>query len=110
MKSHSTLFLSPRAACALAILSFALSAPFAASAEVRSPVLLINEDAATADVSVLMGSGGNIGVYSGPGGKFLVDAGIAVSRPKITEALEKVGPAPVRYLVNTHYHWDHTDG
>jgi glyoxylase-like metal-dependent hydrolase (beta-lactamase superfamily II) len=119
MEIHSRRSLSPRVACALAIASFALVSPFAAHAEVKSPVLLINEDAAAADVtvqylrgniSVLMGSGGNIAVYSTPRGKFVVDAGIAVSRPKISTTLKSIGPAPVKFLVNTHYHWDHTDG
>lgn len=90
-----------------------------AHAEVVSPVLLINDDAAKADISVvklrgnisvLMGSGGNIAVYNGPGGKFMVDGGIAVSRKKLEPALDTTGPAPLKYLVNTHYHWDHTDG
>ena len=90
-----------------------------AHAEVTSPVLLIDADAATAqisvqhlrgNVSVLMGSGGNIAVLNGKGGKLLGDAGIAVSRPRIEAALASIGPAPVKYLINTHYHWDHTDG
>jgi glyoxylase-like metal-dependent hydrolase (beta-lactamase superfamily II) len=90
-----------------------------AAAEVRSPVLLINEDAATASVtvkklrgniSVLTGSGGNIAVYVGPQGKFMVDSGIAVSRPRVEAALDATGSVPLKYVVNTHYHWDHTDG
>jgi len=40
----------------------------------------------------------------------LVDAGITASRPAITEALARISPDPVRYLVNTHWHFDHTDG
>jgi glyoxylase-like metal-dependent hydrolase (beta-lactamase superfamily II) len=84
-----------------------------------SPVIAINQDAATVNVtgqalrehlSVLMGSGGNIGVLDGPGGLLLVDAGIAVSRPKIVAALSSISTKPVRFLINTHYHWDHTDG
>lgn len=60
--------------------------------------------------SMLDGSGGNIGVLSGPGGAFMVDAGIAVSRPRVEETLRKLGAAKVRYVVNTHWHWDHADG
>jgi glyoxylase-like metal-dependent hydrolase (beta-lactamase superfamily II) len=62
------------------------------------------------NISVLMGSGGNITVLTGSDGKLLVDAGIGVSRPRIQAALDRLGPAPVKYLVNTHWHWDHTDG
>ena len=62
------------------------------------------------NVSVLMGSGGNIVVLSGDEGKFLVDAGIRVSEGKVRAALNEIGPTQVKYLVNTHWHWDHTDG
>ena len=57
--------------------------------------------------SMLDGSGGNIGVLPGPNGAFMVDAGIAVSKPKIEETLRKLGVSKVRYVVNTHWHWDH---
>jgi glyoxylase-like metal-dependent hydrolase (beta-lactamase superfamily II) len=62
------------------------------------------------NVSVLMGSGGNIAVLPGAQGKLLVDAGISTSQPQITEALVALGPDPVQHLINTHWHWDHTDG
>ncbi|CAG9186859.1 hypothetical protein LMG32289_06663 [Cupriavidus pampae] len=62
------------------------------------------------NVTVLMGSGGNITVLSGKDGKFLVDAGISKRHEKVQAALDRIGPAPLRYVVNTHWHWDHTDG
>lgn len=63
-----------------------------------------------ANVSMLEGSGGNIAVLSGPDGLFLGDVGIAVSKDKIVAALKAINPGPIRYVVNTHWHWDHTDG
>jgi glyoxylase-like metal-dependent hydrolase (beta-lactamase superfamily II) len=93
--------------------------PTTALGQDEGPVEKINAEAATATVSVtpvrgglsvLMGSGGNVTVLNGPGGRLLVDAGIAVSRRSMTEALQKVGNGPIRYLIDTHYHWDHTDG
>ncbi|AXF01453.1 MBL fold metallo-hydrolase [Paraburkholderia hospita] len=57
-----------------------------------------------------MGSGGNITVLSGKDGKFLVDAGISKSQEKLQAALDKISPAPLKYVVNSHWHWDHTDG
>ncbi len=105
-------------AAAGAFLCFSL-APAAALAEVSSPVLRINAAAASTpitvrhlrgNVSLLTGSGGNIAVLNGPNGKLLGDGGIAVSRPRLEEALARLGPAPVRYVINTHYHWDHTEG
>ena len=62
------------------------------------------------NVSVLLGSGGNIAVLTAKEGKLLVDAGISTSRPQITEALAAINADPIRILVNTHWHWDHTDG
>jgi glyoxylase-like metal-dependent hydrolase (beta-lactamase superfamily II) len=62
------------------------------------------------NVSVLMGAGGNIATLSGRDGKLLIDAGFATSRPQITNALAAISPDPVRHLVNTHWHFDHTDG
>jgi glyoxylase-like metal-dependent hydrolase (beta-lactamase superfamily II) len=61
-------------------------------------------------ITVLMGSGANITVLSGDDGKFLVDSGISKSQDKLRAALDKISPAPLRYVVNTHWHWDHTDG
>jgi len=105
-------------AAAIALAGAAWLSP-ASAADPGSPVVKINEATAKADVkvetlrgniSVLSGSGGNIIVYNSPQGKFIIDSGIAVSKDKLTAALGKIGPAPLKYLVNTHYHWDHTDG
>jgi glyoxylase-like metal-dependent hydrolase (beta-lactamase superfamily II) len=62
------------------------------------------------NITVVMGSGGNITVFSGNEGKFLVDAGISKSKEKLKTALDQISPAPLKYVVNTHWHWDHTDG
>src|SRR5262252_1330068 len=83
----------------------------------ESPVITIRNAAATAkinvtklrgNVSVLEGSGGNITVLSGLDGKVLVDAGI--SRPQVEDALARLSDDPIRHLINTHWHFDHTDG
>src|SRR4029450_9358497 len=62
------------------------------------------------NVSVLEGSGGNIADLTGSDGKLLVDAGITASRPRINEALTDISSDPVKDLINTHWHFDHTDG
>lgn len=84
-----------------------------------SPVLKINAEAAKAEIevtplrdnlSMLAGSGGNILVLNSAQGMFLVDSGIGVSKPRLSKALADLGKGPVKYVVNTHWHWDHTDG
>jgi len=93
--------------------------PRAAYAEARGLVSLIKDSAAVSpivthklrnNISVFEGSGGNVAVLTGPDGKVLIDAGIAVSRPQITKALADLGADPVTHLINTHWHFDHADG
>ncbi|MGJ4938982.1 MBL fold metallo-hydrolase [Bradyrhizobium sp. HKCCYLS1011] len=93
--------------------------PRPAFAEARGLVSLIKDSAAASpivthrlrnNISVLEGSGGSIAVLTGPDGKVLIDAGIAVSRPQLTGALADIGPEPVTHLINTHWHFDHTGG
>ena len=88
-------------------------------AEGESPVTVIRRAAATAkitvtklrgNVNVLEGSGGNIAVLTGMDGKLLVDAGITASRPGITSVLASLSSDPIKHLINTHWHFDHTDG
>jgi glyoxylase-like metal-dependent hydrolase (beta-lactamase superfamily II) len=62
------------------------------------------------NISVLQGSGGNIAVLTGRDGKLLVDAGFAVSRSAVSNALASIDDNPVTHLINTHWHIDHTDG
>ena len=60
-------------------------------------------------ISVLMGAGGNIAVLPGRDGKLLIDAGFAGARPKITDALASISSDPIKHLINSHWHFDHTD-
>jgi len=62
------------------------------------------------NVSALIGSGGNIGVLTGPDGKLIVDSGYSGSQKQIADALASIGGDPIKHLVNTHWHFDHTDG
>ena len=62
------------------------------------------------NVSVLMGSGGNIAVLTGKSGKVIVDSGYMTSQPQISAALTALSADPVTHLINTHWHFDHTDG
>src|ERR1700730_12928698 len=62
------------------------------------------------NVSVLMGAGGNIAVLPGRDGKLLIDAGFAGARSKIAAALASISSDPIKHLITTHWHFDHTDG
>lgn len=61
-------------------------------------------------VAVLFGAGGNIGVSFGPDGTVLIDDQFAPLTPKIEQAISSLGAAPVKYLINTHWHGDHSGG
>lgn len=61
-------------------------------------------------VYMLTGAGGNIGLSIGEEAVFMVDDQFAPLTPKIREAIAKLTPKPVTFLVNTHWHFDHTGG
>lgn len=58
----------------------------------------------------LEGSGGMIGVLAGPDGVFMVDSQFAPLTDRIVAAIKELSPGPIRYMVNTHVHGDHTGG
>ena len=58
----------------------------------------------------LEGQGGTIGVLAGPDGVFMVDAQFAPLTDKIVAAIKQISPGPIKYMVNTHVHGDHTGG
>ena len=61
-------------------------------------------------VAVLFGNGGNIGVSHGEDGTLIVDDQFAPLAPKIQAAIAGLGASPVKYLVNTQWHFDHAGG
>ncbi len=64
----------------------------------------------TDHVYMLKGSGGNIGIFIGDDGVFMIDDQFAPLTPKILAAIKEITDKPVRYLINTHWHGDHTGG
>ena len=62
------------------------------------------------NISVLLGAGGNIAVLTGPDGKLLVDAAIVTAHPNVEKALASINADPIKQLINTHWHFDHTGG
>jgi cyclase len=84
-----------------------------------NPCLVIAQDepepsiqtkAVAPGVHVLYGQAGNIGVSHGPDGVFLIDDQYAAMTPKVIEAVAAIHPEPPRFVLNTHWHTDHTGG
>lgn len=61
-------------------------------------------------VYMLVGQGGNIGLSIGEDGTFMIDDQFAPLTPKHLEAIRAAGGQPPKFLINTHYHTDHTGG
>src|ERR1700676_2336848 len=62
------------------------------------------------NISILLGAGGNIAVLTGPDGKLVVDAEIVTARPNVSKALVSINADPIKQLISTHWHFDHTGG
>ncbi|QUL38714.1 MBL fold metallo-hydrolase [Erythrobacter sp. JK5] len=97
----------------LAALSLALTAPLLASPAFAqrdfSEVEIRTEEIAPG-VAVLFGAGGNIAVGHGEDATVLIDDQFAPLSDKISIAIAALGATPVKYVVNTHWHGDHTGG
>lgn len=61
-------------------------------------------------LAMLVGAGGNIAVCTGPDGALIVDDQFAPLTERIRRAVARLGPAPIRFVLNTHWHGDHTGG
>ena len=59
---------------------------------------------------LLYGLGGNIAVSTGDDGVLIVDSQIPIIFPKIMKAIKKLSDDKIIYTINTHWHWDHSDG
>ncbi|MGN6185344.1 MAG: MBL fold metallo-hydrolase [Thermoanaerobaculia bacterium] len=88
-------------------LLLASSAGFAQSS---FDVVEIKSTKVAGSVYMLTGAGGNIGVSAGEDGLVVIDDQYAPLAPKIEAALKSIEDKPVRFIINTHYHGDHTGG
>jgi cyclase len=64
----------------------------------------------TPGLAMLVGAGGNIAVSTGADGPVIVDDQFAPLAPKIAAAVKALQDAPIRFVINTHHHFDHTGG
>lgn len=108
--------------CSVALATLALSATALAQGqgidyarieiqtEKIAPNLYMLSGSAGADPGHQDAAGGRIGVLTGPDGIFMVDAQYAQITGKVVAAIRKISAEPIRFLVNTHLHGDHTGG
>ncbi|HSR05635.1 MAG TPA: MBL fold metallo-hydrolase [Bryobacteraceae bacterium] len=75
-----------------------------------APNLYMLSGSAGADPGHQDAAGGRIGILTGPDGIFMVDAQYAQVSEKVLAAIRKISAQPIRFLVNTHVHGDHTAG
>jgi cyclase len=64
----------------------------------------------TDTIFLLQGVGGNMVAQIGPDGKLLIDSSVATASRAIVQTLGKLNGSPLKLLLNTHWHFDHTDG
>ena len=61
-------------------------------------------------IHMLMERSGNIGLSAGPDGVIMVENQFALLTPKIVAAVRQISKQPIRFVLNTHWHFDHTGG
>lgn len=90
------------------VLSLSLAVP--ATAQQDMSKVEIKPEILAPGVAVLFGAGGNIGVSYGEDGTVLIDDQFAPLTGKIQKAVADLGATPVKFLINTHWHFDHSGG
>lgn len=61
-------------------------------------------------VYMLMGRGGNVGISTGEDGLYIIDDQVRPVTKELLQAIRKISNKPIRFVINTHYHADHTGG
>ena len=108
---HRALSLAARSSIVVALGAFGLAQlasaqqPAAPPADVKVTTTLLG-----GSVYGIDGQGGRAAALIGPEGVFLVDAQFPAVTDKIVAAIKALTPSPIRLLVNTHVHGDHTGG
>jgi glyoxylase-like metal-dependent hydrolase (beta-lactamase superfamily II) len=82
----------------------------AATAQTNFDTVRVRAERLSESVYVLFGAGGNIGLSVGRDGAFIIDDQFAPLSEKIKAAVAAITDRPVRFVVNTHWHGDHTGG
>ena len=94
----------------LILASLLIAAPAIAAAQRPPPSPEIRVERVAPGVAVLFGRGGNIGVSYGPDGNILIDDQYAPATERVVAAVRTLDPDPIRFVLNTHWHGDHSGG
>jgi cyclase len=95
---------------ALLLMSLFVAASARAQAPVDDSKTVVKTNKITDNFYTVDGRGGTIGVLVGPQGTFMVDTQFAPLTDRIVAAIKQISPNPIRFVVNTHVHPDHTGG
>src|SRR5437764_441174 len=94
--------------CAIFAISIVVLSGFIAAQDQDFSKVEIKVTKVAGAVYMLQGAGGNIGASVGDDGIVVVDDQYAPLADKIQSALKGITDKPVRFIINTHYHGDHT--
>ena len=86
----------------LALFTFSLSA--------KEKEVVIDSQHVKGGIYMLKGQGGNIGLFAGKDGLFMIDGQYAPLTEKIKAAIKAISASPIKFLINTHWHGDHVGG
>ena len=92
------------------VLPCVLSAGLCAAQDRDFSKVEIKVEKVAGTVYMLTGAGGNIGLCVGPDGVLIVDDQFAPLAPKIRAAIKDITDKPIKFVLNTHWHGDHTGG
>lgn len=94
----------------LAVAAMMAATSAAAQAQTDWGAVEIKAVPVAGNIHILYGAGGNIGLSLGEDGAYIVDDQYAPVTEKILAAVASLSDAPVRFVINTHFHGDHTGG
>jgi len=94
-----------RALLLIVILFAAIDSTFAEENKVEFKTFQLSDT-----VYMLMGRGGNVGISTGEDGLYIIDDQVRPVTEGLLQAIRKISDKPIRFVINTHYHADHTGG
>jgi len=92
------------------IAALLLLTPAPSLAQQQPPPVPVRVEQLAPGVAVLFGRGGNIGLSHGADGNVLIDDQYAPMTENVAAAVRAIDPDPIRFVINTHWHGDHTGG